>query len=99
MTATTGMTTGIERQLSSAPRSDAEREALMADPGFGRVHTDHMVAIRWTVDAGWHDAKLTAYEPLHLDPAAMVLHYGQAIFEGLKAYRQPDGGVAVFRPE
>ena len=92
-------TTTIETVPCSAPRSDAEREALMADPGFGRVHTDHMVAIRWSVDEGWHDARLTAYEPLQLDPSAMVLHYGQAIFEGLKAYRQPDGGVAVFRPE
>jgi branched-chain amino acid aminotransferase len=64
----------------------------MADPGFGRVHTDHMVAIRWNAERGWHDGRLTAYEPLQLDPSAMVLHYGQAIFEGLKAYRQPDGG-------
>jgi branched-chain amino acid aminotransferase len=92
-------TTGIERVPSTSRRSDAEREALMADPGFGRVHTDHMVAVRWTADQGWHDARLTAYEPLTLDPSAMVLHYGQAIFEGLKAYKQPDGGVAVFRPE
>ena len=79
--------------------SRAERAALMADPGFGRVHTDHMVAVRWTPDRGWHDARLTAYAPLTLDPATSALHYGQAIFEGLKAYRQPDGGVAVFRPE
>ena len=92
-------TVGIEKVLGGTPRSDAERDALMADPGFGRVHTDHMVAIRWSTEKGWHDAKLTAYEPLQLDPSAMVLHYGQAIFEGLKAYRQPDGGVAVFRPE
>ena len=99
MTATASTDRAIEKVLSATPRSDAERAALMADPGFGRVHTDHMVAIRWTQDAGWHDARLTAYEPLTLDPAAMVLHYGQAIFEGLKAYRQPDGGVAVFRPE
>ena len=96
---TTASTSRIDRQLSSSPRSEAERAALMADPGFGRVHTDHMVAIRWTVDQGWQDARLTAYQPLQLDPSAMVLHYGQAIFEGLKAYRQPDGAVAVFRPE
>jgi branched-chain amino acid aminotransferase len=89
----------IEVVLSDAPRSDAERAALMVDPGFGRVHTDHMVAVRWTEELGWHGARLSAYAPLELDPSAMVLHYGQAIFEGLKAYRQPGGGVAVFRPE
>jgi branched-chain amino acid aminotransferase len=92
-------TAGIQHVAGGTRRSDAEREALMADPGFGRVHTDHMVAVRWSAEKGWHDAQLTAYEPLVLDPSAMVLHYGQAIFEGLKAYRQPDGGVAVFRPE
>jgi len=91
--------TSIDVRPSAAVRSDAEREALMADPGFGRVHTDHMVTVRWTDERGWHDAALAAYQPLQLDPSAMVLHYGQAIFEGLKAYRQPDGGVAVFRPE
>ena len=102
-TAPTGTTSAgtpaIEVVLSTSRRSDSERAALMADPGFGRVHTDHMVAVRWKSDRGWHDARLSAYAPLQLDPSAMVLHYGQAIFEGLKAYRQPDGGVAVFRPE
>ena len=98
-TATTAQAeTTIEVVPSPTRRSDAERAALMADPGFGRVHTDHMVAVRWTQERGWHDARLSAYAPLELDPSAMVLHYGQAIFEGLKAYRQPDGGVAVFRP-
>jgi branched-chain amino acid aminotransferase len=89
----------IEVVPNPHPRSNDERAALMADPGFGRVHTDHMVSVRYTAEKGWHDARLAAYEPLVLDPAAMVLHYGQAIFEGLKAYRQADGGVAVFRPE
>ncbi len=89
----------IEVVPNASPRSEAERAALMADPGFGRVHTDHMVAIRWTAEDGWHDARLSAYAPLELDPSAMVLHYGQAIFEGLKAYAQQDDGVAVFRPE
>ncbi len=85
--------------LSTTRVPDAERVAAMADPGFGKVHTDHMVSVRWTVEDGWHGGELKAYEPLTLDPSAMVLHYGQAIFEGLKAYRQDDGGVAVFRPE
>ena len=89
----------IDIQPSAAALGAAERAALMVDPGFGRIHTDHMVVIRWTVGQGWHDATLSAYAPLQLDPSSMVLHYGQAIFEGLKAYRQPDGGIAVFRPE
>ncbi|MGP4112101.1 branched-chain amino acid aminotransferase [Streptomyces sp. 4N509B] len=79
--------------------ADTEREAAMAEPGFGRYFTDHMVTIRWTEGRGWHDAQLTPYAPLQLDPATMALHYGQEIFEGLKAYRQADGSVAVFRPE
>ncbi len=98
MTTTTGRDL-LEVVPNPSPRSAEERAALMADPGFGRVHTDHMVTVRWSQDQGWHDARLAAYEPLTLDPSAMVLHYGQAIFEGLKAYAQPDGSVAVFRPE
>ena len=58
-----------------------------------------MVTIRWTEAAGWHDAQLVPYAPIPLDPATNVLHYGQAIFEGLKAYRQADGSIATFRPE
>lgn len=84
---------------SAHPLSDAEREARLANPGFGRVFTDHMVTIRWTEGLGWHDAQLTPYAPLEIDPANMTLHYGQAIFEGLKAYRQTDGSIATFRPE
>jgi branched-chain amino acid aminotransferase len=78
----------------------ADRRAeIVADPGFGRHFTDHMVTIQWTVDAGWHDAAVVPYGPIQLDPAAMVLHYGQEIFEGLKAYRQPDGSIASFRAD
>jgi branched-chain amino acid aminotransferase len=78
----------------------AERRAeILADPGFGRYFTDHMVTVRWKVDRGWHDARVEPYGPLTLDPATMVLHYGQEIFEGLKAYRQPDGSIAAFRPD
>jgi len=58
-----------------------------------------MVTIKWTAGRGWHDAQLTPYAPLSIDPANMTLHYAQTIFEGLKAYRQPDGSVATFRPE
>ncbi|RSS83039.1 branched-chain amino acid aminotransferase [Streptomyces sp. WAC06614] len=89
----------IELKPSSNPLSDAEREAILASPGFGRHFTDHMVTIKWTEGRGWHDAELVPYAPLSIDPANMTLHYAQTIFEGLKAYRQPDGTVATFRPQ
>ncbi|MFD3653180.1 branched-chain amino acid aminotransferase [Streptomyces sp. 24-1644] len=89
----------IELKPSSNPLSDAEREAILVSPGFGRHFTDHMVTIRWTEGRGWHDAQLVPYGPLSMDPANMTLHYAQEIFEGLKAYRQPDGTVASFRPQ
>jgi branched-chain amino acid aminotransferase len=77
----------------------ATRQAVLDNPGFGTRFTDHMVTATWTPQDGWHDAALRPYEPLSLDPAAAVLHYAQAIFEGLKAYRHADGSVWAFRPE
>jgi branched-chain amino acid aminotransferase len=84
---------------SAQPLPEAERAAILANPGFGRHFTDHMVTIKWTEGRGWHEAQLQPYASLQMDPANMTLHYAQSIFEGLKAYRQPDGGVAAFRPE
>jgi branched-chain amino acid aminotransferase len=81
------------------PVDPARRAELLADPGFGRVFTDHMVTIRYTEGKGWHDAKVGPRGPLTLDPATAVLHYAQEIFEGLKAYHLADGGMALFRPE
>ncbi|WP_037913652.1 branched-chain amino acid aminotransferase [Actinacidiphila yeochonensis] len=92
-------TSTIELKPSSHLLPDAEREAILANPGFGRHFTDHMVSIKWTEGRGWHDGQLVPYAPLSIDPANMTLHYAQTIFEGLKAYRQPDGSVATFRPE
>ena len=89
----------IELAPSSSPRSAEERARLLREPGFGQTFTDHMVSISYAKDRGWHDARLTAYAPVTLDPATSALHYGQAIFEGLKAYHQADGGVALFRPD
>ncbi|WP_209313966.1 branched-chain amino acid aminotransferase [Blastococcus sp. TF02A-35] len=80
-------------------RSAAERQELLADPGFGRYFTDHMFVARYQVGRGWYDARLTQYGPLPMDPGTAALHYAQSIFEGLKAYAQPDGSVATFRPE
>jgi branched-chain amino acid aminotransferase len=70
----------------------------MKNPGFGRVFTDHMVVIPYKEGEGWLQGELKAYGPLAMDPASSVLHYGQAIFEGFKAYAQPDGGVKTYRP-
>jgi branched-chain amino acid aminotransferase len=80
-------------------RPAAERAELLADPGFGRYFTDSMFVARYQAGKGWYDARLTAYAPLQLDPSTAALHYAQSIFEGLKAYAQPDGSVATFRPE
>jgi branched-chain amino acid aminotransferase len=81
------------------PATDDQRVALLANPGFGRVFTDHMATIRYSADRGWHDARIEPRAPIQLDPAAAVLHYAQEIFEGLKAYRTPDGGATLFRPQ
>lgn len=86
-------------QRSSHPHSSAEREAILAHPGFGVHFTDHMVAIDWDKAGGWHDARVQPYGPLALEPAAAVFHYGQEIFEGIKAYRHADGSIWTFRPE
>jgi branched-chain amino acid aminotransferase len=86
-------------RASSTAVPAAERAQMLAAPGFGTVFTDHMATIRWTEDSGWHDARIEPYGPITLDPATSVFHYGQEIFEGLKAYAQPDGTVAAFRPQ
>lgn len=67
--------------------------------GFGTIFTDHMLNIDYSVQKGWHNARIEPYGPIQMDPATMVLHYGQAIFEGLKAFRTPSGAVQMFRPQ
>ena len=99
MTTTNTFPLAFSSTPSQSVREDAEREAILADPGFGRHFTDHMVQITWTLDRGWHDAEVVPYGPISLDPAASVLHYGQEIFEGLKIYRHADGSIWSFRPE
>src|SRR5215472_5325994 len=85
-------------RASTAPVPADQRAQLLAKVGFGTVFTDHMATIRWSEDEGWHDARIEPYGPITLDPAAQVFHYGQEIFEGLKAYTQANGSVAAFRP-
>ena len=89
----------FEIRPNRAPLSDAERAALLANPGFGRIFTDHMVTIRYAEGKGWYEPRVEARAPISMDPAAAVLHYAQGIFEGLKAYTLPDDGVAMFRPD
>ena len=66
--------------------------------GFGSIFTDHMFLMDYSADQGWHDARIVPYGPITLSPAASVFHYGTEVFEGLKAYRRPDGKVQLFRP-
>jgi branched-chain amino acid aminotransferase len=84
---------------SENPTSAEERAAILADPGFGKHFTDHMVDICWSERGGWHRPRVQPYGPIALDPSAAVLHYGQEIFEGLKAYRHADGSIWGFRPD
>jgi branched-chain amino acid aminotransferase len=85
--------------VTANPTAEEVRESILADPGFGKYHTDHMVSIDYTAGRGWHDARVIPYGPIQLDPSAIVLHYAQEVFEGLKAYRWADGSIVSFRPE
>ncbi|GGD76020.1 branched-chain amino acid aminotransferase [Croceicoccus mobilis] len=82
-----------------APMPIDQRTQVLLTPGFGTQFTDHMVSIEWSDTRGWHNGVIGPRHPIQLDPAAAVLHYAQEIFEGLKAYRHPDGTAALFRPE
>ena len=88
----------IELKPSQNPLPASQREEILANPGFGKYFTDHMVTADWTEELGWHSAQLVPYGPLSFDPATNFMHYGQAIFEGLKAYRHEDGSIKTFRP-
>jgi len=67
--------------------------------GFGKYFTDHMFLMDYDAEQGWHDARIVPYGPIPMEPDAVALHYAQETFEGLKAYRNPEGGVQLFRPE
>ena len=82
-----------------AAKNAAQRDEILVNPGFGVHFTDHMVDICWSVNGGWHRPRVQPYGPITLDPAAAVLHYGQEIFEGIKAYRHQDGSIHTFRPD
>jgi branched-chain amino acid aminotransferase len=89
----------IEVTATDRPVAPERLAEILDNPGFGTHFTDHMYVVEWTPEQGWHDARITPYAPLTLDPATAVLHYAQEIFEGMKAYRHADGSVWTFRPE
>ncbi|MBQ8210106.1 MAG: branched-chain amino acid aminotransferase [Clostridia bacterium] len=84
----------IERTQNPKPHPTDESKL-----GFGNYYTDHMFVMNYDEGQGWHDARIVPYGPVELDPAAMCLHYGQEVFEGLKAYRCADGEIRLFRPD
>ncbi len=90
---------GIRVDASVVPDPARRKDVLSRDLGFGRYFTDRMFTLRYDKDQGWHDAAIGPYEPFRLMPAAAVFHYGQAIFEGQKAYHRVDGEIGTFRPE
>ena len=90
----------IEVHAKQSPTPAAELAKVLSSPlGFGQVFTDHMVCIPYREGEGWLSGELKPYAPISLDPAAMVLHYGQSVFEGFKAFKRDDGSIATFRPD
>ncbi|WP_163338829.1 branched-chain amino acid aminotransferase [Desulfopila sp. IMCC35008] len=89
----------LEVTLEKIENEKKKEKPSAEELGFGIHFTDHMFMMEWNRESGWHDAKICPYQDFRMDPAALVFHYGQAIFEGLKAYRGKDGQVYMFRPE
>jgi len=85
----------LDRSVARATKTPLDPKNLP----FGRTFSSNMFLVDWDDGKGWHDARFVPYGPLSLAPSAMVFHYGQEIFEGLKAFRHPDGSVHVFRPD
>ena len=81
---------------TSAPKAKPADETKL---GFGKIFSDHMFLMDYTQGEGWHDARIVPYGPFQLDPACVVFHYAQELFEGMKAYRAVNGAIQLFRPE
>ena len=86
----------IRVELTKNPKEKPQDQSKL---GFGNYYTDHMFLMNYDEGQGWHDPRIVPYGPIALDPAAMCLHYGQEVFEGLKAYRTADGRILLFRPD
>ncbi|MYL32181.1 branched-chain amino acid aminotransferase [Pontibacillus yanchengensis] len=89
----------MSQHISFVQREELKNKPASDALGFGVHYTDHMFVMDYEEEQGWHDPRIVPYGPLTMDPAAMVFHYGQAIFEGLKAYTTPEGTVQLFRPD
>ena len=85
----------IRIEKTKAPKARPDQSNL----GFGKYFTDHMFIMNYSEDKGWHDSRIVPYGDISLAPAAMVFHYGQELFEGMKAYRTADGNINLFRPD
>jgi len=86
----------IRIEKNTCPKAKPTDETAL---GFGKIFTDHMAIIDWSMEKGWYDARIVPFENFSMHPAATCLHYGSEIFEGLKAYRRADGGIQLFRPD
>lgn len=86
----------IRIELTKNPKEKPKDESAL---GFGKIFTDHMFIMNYDEGQGWHDPRIVPYGPFELSPAAMCLHYGQEVFEGLKAYKTADGETLLFRPD
>lgn len=89
----------VEVKASTTPITQEKRAEILADPGFGKYFTDNIVRAVWTKEDGWQQPELVSSDAQAGGVALNALHYGQSIFEGLKAYRHADGGIYLFRPE
>ncbi len=85
----------IKIELTNNPKEKPQDESKL---GFGHHFSDHMFIMDYDTGEGWHDARIVPYQNLSLSPAAMCLHYGQEVFEGMKAYKRVDGSIGLFRP-
>jgi branched-chain amino acid aminotransferase len=89
----------LDVTLEKVPEGKKKTKPPQDNLGFGQYFSDHMFLMKWNRELGWHDAKIGPYQNFQLDPAAMVFHYGQAIFEGMKAYLGKNGQIFLFRPK
>jgi len=90
----------MENQQIQITHSQSRKAKPASDQlEFGRIFTDHMFMMDYSEEKGWYEPRIVPYQPITLDPAAMIFHYGQTVFEGLKAYRTKEDKVLLFRPE